>query len=310
MVRKIVVTGGAGFIGSNIVNSLCADNDVLIIDNLHTGSMDNVKESIKLGAKFYKGDAGDIATTHFDPDLIFHLGMYSSTPMYREDKSLIARVVGDAINIFNFASEGKIPVVLASSSSLYNGYQPPHHEGLVPLAKDFYTEARYAVERLANVYSEQHGLNATALRLFAVYGPHDEKKGKYANLVTQFMVSIKKGESPVVYGDGSQTRDFTYVEDVVRAFNMAVGLKGFNVLNVGRGESFTINEMISKLNEHLGKDVKAKYIQNPLVNYVDHTEADTTKTEKVLGFRAKYSLDDGIGKLQEFYDSNNRSPEM
>ncbi|MCL5442220.1 MAG: NAD-dependent epimerase/dehydratase family protein [Candidatus Marsarchaeota archaeon] len=308
MSKKIIVTGGAGFIGSNIVNSLCADNEVLIIDNLHTGSMDNVNESVKLGAKFYKGDSGDIAQAHFDPDIIFHLGMYSSTPMYREDKSLVARVVGDAINIFNFASERNIPIILASSSSLYNGHKPPYREDLVPLAKDFYTEARLAVERLANVYSEQHGLNATALRMFAVYGPHDENKGRYANLVTQFMLSMRRGESPVVYGDGEQTRDFTYIDDVVRAFHLAMGLEGFNVFNVGRGESFTINKMIGKLNEHLGTDIKAKYVPIPIVNYVEQTEADTTKAERVLGFRAKYSLDEGISKFQEFLDSKARLP--
>lgn len=308
MSKKIIVTGGAGFIGSNIVNSLCAENEVLIIDNLHTGSMDNVNESVKLGAKFYKGDSGDIAQAHFDPDIILHLGMYSSTPMYREDKSLITRVVGDAINIFNFASERNVPIVLASSSSLYNGYKPPHREDMIPLAKDFYTEARIAVERLANVYSEQHGLNATALRMFAVYGPHDENKGRYANLVTQFMLSMRRGESPVVYGNGEQTRDFTYIEDVVRAFHLAMGLKGFNVFNVGRGENFTINEMIGKLNEHLGTSIKAKYVPVPIINYVEQTKADTTKAERVLGFKAKYSLDEGISKFQEFLDSKARSP--
>ncbi len=301
MPSKIVVTGGAGFIGSNIVNLLCADNEVLIIDNMHSGSMENVKESMKLGAKFYKGDAGEIAKANFNPDVIFHLGMYSSSPMYRNDRGLVMRVVEDAISIFDFASKRGIPVVFASTSSLYNGHNPPHHEGLVPLAKDFYTEARLAVERLANVYSEQYGLNATALRLFSVYGPHDEKKGRYANLVTQFMISISRGEQPVVYGDGNQARDFTYVEDVVKAFKLAERLKGFNVINVGRGESFTINEMIEKLNEHLGKDVKAKYVPNPITNYVDKTEADTRKAEKVLGFKASYSLDDGISKLREYY---------
>ncbi len=298
--KRIIVTGGAGFIGSNIVNALCASNTVMILDNLHSGSMDNVQESKKLGAEFFKGDSGDIAGTHFDPDIIFHLGIYSSTPMYRANHKLVASVVSDAINVFSFAAERGIPVVIASSSSIYNGHSGLHHEGLVPKVTDYYTEARIAVERLAELYSSMSGLNATALRQFSIYGPHDEKKGSFGNLITQFMLGMSRGEQPVIYGDGMQTRDFTYVSDVVDAYTRAAELKGFNLLNVGRGENYTINQMIEKLNEKLGTDIKPKYIQNPLKNYVDHTKADTSKAEKVMGFRAKVDLEAGIDRLYNY----------
>lgn len=298
--KRIIVTGGAGFMGSNIVNTLCASNKVMILDNMHSGSMANVEESRKLGAEFFKGDSGEIAKVHFDPDIIFHLGIYSSTPMYRANYRLVASVVDDAIGVFSFAAERKVPVVLASSSSIYNGHEPPHHEGMTPKVTDYYTEARIAVERLAELYNSMSGLDATALRFFSVYGPHDEKKGAFGNLITQFMISMSRGESPVIYGDGSQTRDFTYVSDVANAFILASGLKGFNIFNVGRGESFTINQMIEKLNRHLGTEINAKYVDNPLKNYVEHTMASTSKARDMLGFTAKESLDSGMDKLYDY----------
>ncbi len=298
--KRIMITGGAGFIGSNIANALCASNTVMILDNMHSGSVDNVEESKKLGAEFFKGDSGSIASTHFDPDVIFHLGIYSSTPMYRSNHKLVASVVSDAIGVFDFAAERGIPVVFASSSSIYNGHSGLHHEGLVPKVTDYYTEARIAVERLAELYASMSGLDATALRQFSIYGPHDEKKGIFGNLITQFMLSMGRGEQPVIYGDGTQARDFTYVSDVMDAYTMAAKLKGFNLLNVGRGESYTINQMIEKLNEKLGTEIQPKYIQNPLKNYVDRTEADTSKAEKVMGFRAKVNLEEGINKLYDY----------
>jgi UDP-glucose 4-epimerase len=302
--KKIIVTGGAGFIGSNIAKEASKSNEVMVIDNMHTGSMDNVKELKDLGVKFFEGASGSISDAHFDPDLIIHVGIYSSTPMYREDHGLVAEVVKDAVRLFDFATERKVPVVFASSSSIYNGYEPPHREDMIPKVTDYYTEARIAVERLAQLYNDMSGLDVTALRLFAVYGPHDERKGTFGNLVTQFMMSIGNGKSPVVYGDGTQKRDFTYVDDVVDAFMLAAKLKGFNIINVGRGESFTINDMIGRLNSHFGTDIKATYVINPLKNYVERTGADTTKAYNIMGFKAKYGLDDGIDRLRDYLVSS------
>ncbi|VVB76867.1 GDP-L-fucose synthase [uncultured archaeon] len=168
---------------------------------------------------------------------------------------------------------------------------------MFPKVTEYYTEARYAVERLAELYNKLYGVNAICLRLFSVYGPHEEQKKQYANLVSQFMWSMKKGEAPLIFGDGKQTRDFTYVDDVVDAFVKATGIHGFDVFNVGTGKSYTLNELIDKLNAHMGKDIRPAYKPIDASNYVMHTLADTKKSTEKLGFTAKYALDDGIAKL-------------
>ena len=119
------------------------------------------------------------------------------------------------------------------------------------------------------------------------------------------MWAAQKGEDPVIYGDGSQTRDFTYVDDTVHALELAAmkDFDKFEIFNAGRGRAYTINEMIMILGKQMGKEIKPKYVINPLKNYVEHTQADTTKAREKLGFTAQYSLDQGIAKLLEHYNS-------
>jgi UDP-glucose 4-epimerase len=296
--KNIIVTGGAGFIGSNLVERLCKDNKVLVIDTLMTGSEANLKDAKKSGnVTFKKEDSKNIAKLGFKADIIFHMGMYSASPMYREKPTRVAEVIEGMINVLEYARANGSQIVFASTSSIYNGVTPPHKEGVVPRVTDYYTEGRVGAERMSELYAKLYNVNTAAMRFFSVYGYHEEAKAGYANLVTQFLWAMKKGEQPVVYGDGSQRRDFVFVTDVVEAMIKAVNVKGFDVFNVGTGKNYSLNEMAEKINAVLGTSIKPKRIEMPVSNYVMETLADTTKAEKVLGFKAKVSLDEGIKKL-------------
>ena len=293
---SILVTGGAGFIGSNLVEALAKDNSVTVLDNFHTGSMDNL--AIKSGdVEVIRADVKDVRSLDRRFDLVYHLGIYSSAPMYREDPGLVGEVIDGMVAVLEYCRSKGSTLVFASTSSIYSGLKPPHREDMVPLVTDFYTEARISAERLANLYAMLYGVNSAAMRFFSVYGYHEGAKGRYANLITQFLLSMKRGEAPVVYGDGSQRRDFTFVTDVVDALLRASSVKGFAAYNVGTGVSYTINDMIDRLNRALGTAIRAKYVPMPVANYVMETLADTGKAERELGFRARVSLGEGIARL-------------
>ena len=297
---RFVVTGGAGFIGSNLVERLIKEgNEVIVIDNLHTGSLYNLKN---LNIKFVKGDAGEIDRIIDPIDGIFHLGIPSSSPMYKKKRELIYKAIEDWIKILEYATKNKIKIVLASTSSIYNGNPVPWREDMQIIPTDFYTEVRYAMERIAKVYNDLYGTKVVALRLFSVYGEREEFKGEYANLVSQFILAALKGETIKVFGDGTQTRDFIYVQDVVDAFIKAMNSNiDFDIFNVGRGKSYSLNEVIAMVSRILDVEVKVKYVENPIKNYVWHTLADTTKAEERLGFKAKVDLEEGIRKIIPYY---------
>lgn len=291
--RKILVTGGAGFIGSHLVEALAAHNSVLVLDNLHTGIVNNL-EGIQGDVKLRVLDTEDIFEVDFTPDVIFHLGMYSSTPLYRENRNLVHKVVDGTMKVMEFARKAGSRVVVASSSSIYNGHPTPQREDMIPMVTDFYTEARYFAERIGELYANMFGMKVSCLRFFSIYGPRERSKGPYANLISQFIWDLQAGRSPVIYGDGSQTRDFVFVKDVVDACQKAAESPSTGTFNVGTGKSYSINEMLEKVTSRLGVRVAPTYVPNPLNNYVMRTLADTSKAKKELGFEASYSLDDGL----------------
>jgi len=291
--KKILITGGAGFVGSNLVQELVDQNKIVVLDNMHTGAVPNINgfiDKVELKAM----DTEDIFEVDFAPDYIFHLGMYSSTPMYKENRYLVSKVVNGTMHVLEFAKRHNSKVVLASSSSIYNGHPVPQNEEMVPKITDFYTEARLYAERLTELYTRIFNLKAVCLRFFSVYGPGEKSKGRYANLVSQFMWDLEEGRKPTIYGDGTQSRDFIYVKDVVRACILAAEADRIGIYNVGTGTSLTINEMLEKVMYHVGKRAEPVHISIPIGNYVMHTQADTAKATRELGFTAKYALDDGL----------------
>ncbi len=296
--RNVILTGGAGFIGSNLCEKLSRHNEVTVIDNLHTGSIGNISGLMNDGkVKFIEDDAKNISRSTADADLIFHLGIYSSSPMYVENPRLVGEVIDGAISVFEYSRKKDVTVVFASTSSIYNGMEPPHREDLPYKVTDFYTEARIAVERLGELYSKLYGVNISAMRFFSVYGKNEGAKGKYANLVTQFILSMKSGQRPLIYGDGNQRRDFISVDDVTDALILAAGKStGFEVYNVGTGKNYSLNEIVDKINTKLGVSIKPRYVPLTVKNYVRETLADTDKAFRKIGFKSKIGLEEGIDR--------------
>mgnify|MGYP001626358256 CR=1 FL=1 len=298
---RYLVTGGAGFIGSNLVSRLVRDNnEVIVVDSLHTGSENLIKE---FNVEFYKMKVDEFYK-NINPknvDGIFHLGKASSTPMYKNNREKFTESVSGIVSVLELAVKNNAKVVNASSSSLYNGLEPPHNENMIIKPTDFYTEARLVEERLSKVYEDFYGLRWNAMRFFSVYGPREQYKKNYANLISQFTWSYMKNEQPIIYGDGSQKRDFIFVDDVVDALIMAMKSNINGIFNVGTGKSYSLNEMVKILMKLMNTDIKPKYIENPVKNYVYMTQADTSKSEKVLGFRAKTELEYGMKITVDYY---------
>jgi UDP-glucose 4-epimerase len=305
---KYLITGGAGFIGSNLVKRLnTPDNEIIIVDNLTTGSPKNIQGSMCRTLPSVNEIPSDLKV-----DVFIHLGMPSSSPMYKANPYLVAEVCKDAITVLNYCVKNKVPLVYASTSSLYNGQPIPWKEILPISPTDYYTEARFYLERLCRLYRNLHKVCSIGLRFFSIYGQGEFYKGRYANLVSQFMWAMYKDERPVVYGDGTQERDFIYVDDVVNAILSSVDylkrygdeLRPSYILNVGTGISYNLLDMISILNSVMGKNIQPLCIKNPVSNYVPITKADIQNIRLTLGWRAETTLREGIERTYDYYLKN------
>ncbi len=302
--KRYLVTGGAGFIGSNLTERLVGEgHDVIVVDNLSTGSLKNLR-AVKNKIKFIKSPVAKILKNKAIKNLdgIYHYGIPSATNPYRDNPYLVGGAINEFITILELAKREKCKIVYASSSSVYNGNPTPFVETMPVLVKDLYTEARHLMERLAKLYYDWHKVNVIGIRFFSVYGPHEEAKKQFANLVTQFLWAAQKGQKPVIYGDGNQTRDFTYVKDIIEGCVLAMNSKVENdVFNIGAGIQYTINDMVKILERALDKKIECQHVPNPLIGYVYETWADTAKAQKVLGFKPQYPFEKGLKEIIEYY---------
>ncbi|MGC9146137.1 MAG: NAD-dependent epimerase/dehydratase family protein [Nitrososphaeria archaeon] len=300
---KYIITGGAGFIGSNLVKDLAdKGHQIIVVDNMHTGS----KELLKgVDAELYQMTVYDFFKTGKwkNVDGIYHLGKPSASPMYRENREKMIEFVRDSVAVLEMVKELGVKMVAASTSSVYNGLPPPHREDMIINPTDFYTEVRIFEERTAQVYENLYGIRWNEMRFFSVYGPGEEFKKGYANLITQFLWAALKNERPVIYGDGTQRRDFIYVGDVVNALELAMSSSHNGVYNVGTGISYSLNEVVKMLEEELMIKINPLHIPNPVKNYVMVTQASIEKAERDLAFKAKVNLREGIKKIAEYYMS-------
>ena len=298
---SVLVTGGAGFIGSNLVEHLLAlGQEVLVLDDFSTGSRENL-EGLSGSFEVIESGCVNLLDQEISPSAIYHLGIPSSSPMYQRDPMLVGEAINGMIAVLELAKKTECRVVYASTSSLYSGQKPPHREDMAALISDYYTEARVSMERIAELYKKLFGVYSVGMRFFSVYGPKEGAKKQYANIVTQFLWEMMEDGSPVIYGDGKQTRDFVYVKDVVRALILAMNSNYHGVLNVGTGKSCSFNELVEILAKKMNVDIEAKHVENPIKNYVRHTLADTAKAKEILGFQSQHSLHEGIEELMDYY---------
>ena len=293
---KLVVTGGCGFIGSNLVERLInTGNSITVFDDLSLGTPKNLAG---LDVENHNVSCAHLESFVSKCDGVFHLGIPSSSPMYKERPELVGETIIDAIKLFEYAKRVGCKIVYASTSSIYNGNKIPYQEDMPVYATDYYTECRYGIERLAKVYNALHGVKSVGLRFFSVFGPKEQHKGKYANIISQFLWTMKKGARPLIYGDGEQTRDFIHVADVVEALAAAMENDiGYGIFNVGTGISHSFNDIVDYLNNELKRKIQPLYESNPIKNYLQHTLADTSRAETELGFNAKISLSEGISQI-------------
>lgn len=307
--QKALVTGGAGFIGSNIVEKLVErDVEVIVLDSLYLGEESNLSE-VEDEVKFIQGSVTDLEAVQDavkDCDTVFHLAARSSSPMHKENAAEGARVnVEGFINTVEAAeNEGVEKIVYASTSSMYGSVKPPHKIDDGEYPTNLYTASKMSRELYAKAYSEQTEIQFTGLRFFSVYGPHEKGKGKYANVLTQFLWKMLEDEQPVIWGEGDQERDLVYVEDVARANIKAaqrIEEADGEVFNVGTGTPQTFNQVVDELNEALGKEIEAERIENPRDNYVMEHRADISRTKEVLGWEPQYSFQEGLQETVEYY---------
>ncbi|MFO7955981.1 MAG: SDR family oxidoreductase [Candidatus Brocadiia bacterium] len=303
-----VVTGGAGFIGSNIVSRLVEDGqEVRAIDDLSTGrgiNLDGLRDVVTV----YDGsvcDAGLLRKAFEDADYVLHQAALASVQRSVESPIETNRVnVEGTLQVLEAARESGVRrVVYASSSSVYgDAPELPKHEDMKPQPKSPYAVSKLGGEHYCCVYSEVFGLETVSLRYFNVFGPRQDPASQYAAVIPIFVRRMLSGESPQVYGDGEQSRDFTYVDNVVQANLLAATAEGAGgaVCNVGCGERYTLNELIELLQDLIGSPVDPEYGPKRAGD-VKHSLADITRAWEVLGYEPDVDFREGLRRTVEWY---------
>ena len=295
--KRVLVTGGAGFIGSNLANHLADANEVVALDDLYLGTPENLHDDVE----FVDGSVLD-DDLPADVDVLFHIAALSSRNMHEENpqRGVRVNVEGFVNTVEQVREHGCDTVVYASTSSIYGSQTKPCPEDMEVHAATGYEASKLAREQYGEYYSEFHEMSMAGMRFFSVYqgyGGAEEHKGEYANLIAQFADELANGKAPVIFGDGSQTRDFTHVDDIVRGLELAADNELDGLYNLGTGESYSLNELVEELNDRLGTDIEPEYVENPMKNYVHDTMADPSKMKEATGWEPRISFDEGLDQV-------------
>src|SRR5215208_775470 len=305
----VLVTGGAGFIGSHIAAALMAGGArVRVLDDLSTGHRENVEE-IGGDIDFIQGSVADeqlLNKALEDVEVVFHEAAIPSVPRSVEAprQTHVASVDG-TFSLLLAARDNRVRrVVYAASSSAY-GDQPTlsKAENMLPDPLSPYAVAKLVGEYYCQVFTRVYGLETVSLRYFNVFGPRQDPGSQYSGVVSRYISSLLSDERPVIYGDGEQARDFTYIDNVVAANLNAATSTGASgkVINVANGERVTLNQLLAALKELTGKqDVTADYLE-PRVGDVRHSLADITMARELVGYESKVNLREGLQRTIDWW---------
>jgi UDP-N-acetylglucosamine/UDP-N-acetylgalactosamine 4-epimerase len=312
----ILVTGGAGFIGSNLVEELLKDArvaSVRVLDNLATGSLKNIDEfQNNQKFRFIEGDIRDYATCLFacdGIDFISHQAALGSVPRSINDPLTSNNVnITGTLNIFTAAKEKKVKrIVYAASSSTYGDHPGlPKVEDVIGNPLSPYAVTKYVNELYAKVYAGLYGMQITGLRYFNIFGPKQNPQGPYAAVIPLFAAAVLENKPPVINGDGSHSRDFTYVANAVRANILAMFTENTEavnqVYNIACGHQTSLNELFTQLKFFAGSSIQPVYGPERKGD-VKHSLADISKAQRLLGYQPAISVNEGLKKTFDWYSS-------
>ncbi len=308
--KKVAVTGGLGFIGSHLVEKLCQENEVVIVDNESSGSIKNIKHLELDNISLDLGDITqiDLKKTFEDCDYVFHHAAMASVPASVADplQCNLVNVTG-TLKVLLAARENAVQkVVFASSSAVYgDNTNFPLSEDTPIKSISPYALSKATGEMYCQLFTDIYDLPTISLRYFNVFGPRQDPNSAYAAVIPHFINAILNDERPVIYGDGEQSRDFIYVKHVVDANLKASQSDQTGAFNISIGNSITIKELVAIINEVVGKDITPIY-DNPRPGDIKHSLADVTRA-KSFGFSPKSNFTRELKEIVNWFVDNKES---
>ncbi len=292
---KILITGGAGFIGSNLALELESQNhQVTVIDSLSSSKKYNLNG---FKGRMIEGDVASANSLSGDYEIIFHQAAITD-PRHEDDKETYSKNLKGFENVIELANKNKAKLIYASTAGLYGNGPVPMKEDQEKELLSAYAKSKLKMDEMAeNLFKE---MCIIGLRYFNVFGPREKHKGRAASMIYHLRKQMLKGQKPRLFMTGEQKRDHIYVKDVVRATLLTLEAPS-GIYNIGTGMATSFNDLVKILNEVLGTDLEIEYFNNPYQGtYQNNTQADTTKAEKILGFKAEFSLKEGIIDYHNF----------